>query len=263
MLIPIDTSKWHDNLWAALISFTRLPLRKVYEPPSGSFAHIYEYWPLTGWLTGCTMAAVLWIGSTALPYPVAVIIAMAARMLLTGASNEDSLRRFIDGFTGGGNDSGRILAIMKGTGKGIYGIIGTAVYEVLLFVSLLLMPPDVAALTVATADPYARMIASQIILMMPQAGTGCGQEHGTAYRRMGTRASAMLAVQGLLPPAAYIYIMYARADWQMMLFAPCAVMYLLYLLIWNRLRGYTAECCGALFLLVELAVYASAMYAYI
>ena len=32
-------------------------------------------------------------------------------------------------------------------------------------------------------------------------------------------------------------------------------MYLLYLIIWNKLRGYTGDCCGAVCLLVELAVY--------
>jgi adenosylcobinamide-GDP ribazoletransferase len=33
------------------------------------------------------------------------------------------------------------------------------------------------------------------------------------------------------------------------------VMYFLYLLIWNKLRGYTGDCCGAVCLLVELTVY--------
>ena len=32
-------------------------------------------------------------------------------------------------------------------------------------------------------------------------------------------------------------------------------MYLLYMLIWRRLGGYTGDCCGAVCLLVELTVY--------
>jgi adenosylcobinamide-GDP ribazoletransferase len=42
--------------------------------------------------------------------------------------------------------------------------------------------------------------------------------------------------------------------WEMIIFVPCLVMYFLYLLIWRRLRGYTGDCCGAVCLLVELAV---------
>jgi adenosylcobinamide-GDP ribazoletransferase len=32
-------------------------------------------------------------------------------------------------------------------------------------------------------------------------------------------------------------------------------MYFLYRLMWSRLRGYTGDCCGAMFLLVELSAY--------
>ena len=62
-----------------------------------------------------------------------------------------------------------------------------------------------------------------------------------------------LAVQGLLPIGAFIW--YTGIPWELIIFLPCLVMYLLYLLIWNRLRGYTGDCCGAVCLLVELTVY--------
>ena len=41
----------------------------------------------------------------------------------------------------------------------------------------------------------------------------------------------------------------------MMIFIPALVFYLLYLLIWRKIQGYTGDCCGAVCLLVELAVY--------
>jgi len=44
-------------------------------------------------------------------------------------------------------------------------------------------------------------------------------------------------------------------EWSTLIFAPCLVMYFLYRLIWNRLRGYTGDCCGAVCLLVELTFY--------
>ena len=76
---------------------------------------------------------------------------------------------------------------------------------------------------------------------------------------MSITAGIRLAAQGLLPLAAYIYVWRnAGIDWQILIFAPCIVMYMLYLLIWKRLHGYTGDCCGALFLLVELTFYIAA-----
>ena len=50
-------------------------------------------------------------------------------------------------------------------------------------------------------------------------------------------------------------LLYGRVDYYMLIFIPCIVMYFLYLLIWNKLRGYTGDCCGAVCLLVELSAY--------
>jgi adenosylcobinamide-GDP ribazoletransferase len=70
---------------------------------------------------------------------------------------------------------------------------------------------------------------------------------------MDWRAGISLALQGLLPVAGYVYL--THVHWELLVFIPCLVMYLLYLLIWNRLKGYTGDCCGAVCLLVELTVY--------
>lgn len=43
--------------------------------------------------------------------------------------------------------------------------------------------------------------------------------------------------------------------WDTLIFVPCIVMYFLYLLINRKLHGYTGDCCGALFLLIELSFY--------
>lgn len=255
MRIPIDNTRWYDRIWAALIFFTRLPFWRIYQPPRESYRTVVEHWPLTGWLTGGVMAAVLYFGSLVLPYPVAVLLAMSARVALTGALHEDGLCDFFDGFGGGGTDRQRILDIMKDSRIGTYGVLGIVIYSLLLFFCLCSMPPEWAALTIATADPYSKMLAGQIIMMMPYARTEEESKAKTVYRRMNIAASVSLAMQGLLPLAVYLYIMYARVDWQILIFAPCLVMYFLYLLIWRRLRGYTGDCCGALFLLVELSFY--------
>jgi adenosylcobinamide-GDP ribazoletransferase len=38
-------------------------------------------------------------------------------------------------------------------------------------------------------------------------------------------------------------------------FVPCLVMYFLYMFINKKLRSYTGDCCGAVFLLIEHSIY--------
>lgn len=249
-----DHGRWYDNLWASLIFFTRLPFWRLYQPPRESYRTVVEHWPLTGWLTATVMAATLWGVQLILPYQLAVLAAIAVRILLTGALHEDGLADFCDGFGGGGTDRDRILAIMKDSRIGTYGVIGLTLYLALLFFTLSALPPALAALTILAADPYAKMVSGQIILMMPYARTEAESKAKTVYRQPDWKAGCGMAVQGLLPLAAYIAFT-GSAGWQYLVFVPCVVMYFLYLLILRRLRGYTGDCCGALFLLVELSFY--------
>ena len=121
MQTSIDQTKWYDRIWASLIFFTRLPFWRLHQPPKECYSRVVEHWPLVGWLTGGVMAATLYFGSMVLPYTVAVLLAIAARLLLTGALHEDGLADFFDGFGGGGNDRQRILDIMKDSHIGTYG----------------------------------------------------------------------------------------------------------------------------------------------
>ena len=95
---------------------------------------------------------------------------------------------------------------------------------------------------------------------MPYARTEAEAKAKVVYQRPTVKAGIGLAVQGLLP-ILLLYLWSARGGilihWEYLVFAPCLVMYFLYRLIWHRLQGYTGDCCGALFLLIELAFYLS------
>jgi adenosylcobinamide-GDP ribazoletransferase len=67
---------------------------------------------------------------------------------------------------------------------------------------------------------------------------------------MDWQAGISLAIQGILPIAVFLWA--TNISWQLVFFIPCVVMYFLYLLIWNKIRGYTGDCCGAVCLIVEL-----------
>ena len=263
MRISLNTSKWYDNVWAAFIFFTRLPLWRIHEPPRECYRAVVEYWPLVGWLTGALMGGVIYLGGMFLPQAVAVLLAIAARILLTGALHEDGLADFFDGFGGGGGDRRRILDIMKDSRIGTYGVIGVVMYLLLLFFLLTSMPAPLAALVVFAADPFCKMVSGQIISMMPYARKEDEAKAKVVYRKISLKAGILLFVQGVLPLALLVFVTDGAVRWDLLIFAPCLVMYFLYLLIWHRLRGYTGDCCGAMFLLTELSFYLCATYQFI
>jgi adenosylcobinamide-GDP ribazoletransferase len=210
------------------------------------------------------MAATLYFGSMVMPCPVVIILAILVRLLITGALHEDGLADFLDGFGGSGNNREHILAIMKDSHIGTYGVLGLIVYELLLAAALWSIAASphslgenagMAALAVLAADPYAKMVTAQLIQMMPYARTEETSKAHNIYRRMNTKAGILLALQGLLPIGIYSYFLHPLIDWQLLVFLPCLTMYFLYRLMWSRLRGYTGDCCGAMFLLVELSAY--------
>lgn len=253
MQVNIDKTRWYDRIWASLIFFTRLPFWRLHQPPQECYKTVVEHWPLTGWITGGAMAATIYFGSMVLPYPVVIILAIVVRLLITGALHEDGLADFLDGFGGGGNNRQRILDIMKDSHIGTYGVLGLIVYELLLAAALLSMNSEMAALAVLAADPYAKMVTAQLIQMMPYARREEEAKAKTVYRKPDWKAGISLAIQGLLPMVLFLYL--TGLPWEMVIFLPCIVMYFLYLLIWRKLHGYTGDCCGAVCLLVELAVY--------
>ena len=247
-------TRWYDNIWAALIFFTRLPFWRAYQPPQSSYKTVVEYWPLTGWLTGGAMAATLYFGSMVLPHAVAVIAAIAVRLLITGALHEDGLADFMDGFGGGGNRE-RILTIMKDSHIGTYGVLGLIIYMLLLGTALYSMPVTVAALAILGADPFSKMVTSQLVNMLPYARHEEEAKNKTVYRKPSFAAGLSLTVQGLLPLIIMIWL--TGISWYLVIAIPPLVMYFLYLLMLRKIRGYTGDCCGAVCLLVELAVYLS------
>lgn len=256
MRISLNTSsRWYDRIWASLIFFTRLPWWRIYQPPRDSYRTVMEHWPLTGWITGGVTAAVLYFGSMAFPYIVAVILAIAARLLLTGAFHEDGLTDFFDGFGGGGTCRERVLAIMKDSRIGTYGVIAILFYELLLIFSLYSMGPTYAALAVLAADPFSKLVTAQLPLILPYARAEEESKSGVTYRQYDVKAGISLAVQGLLPMGLFFYLMDAELRWELLIFIPCIVMYFLYLFIRKRIGGYTGDCCGAICLLVELTFY--------
>lgn len=237
------------KLLASLIFFTRLPFWRIREVPASAFKHIVPYWPYAGWVTGGVMAGTFWAASHFLPLTTAWIIALAARLLVTGALHEDGLADFFDGF-GGGRSREHTLAIMKDSHIGTYGVLALVIYFLLL---TQLLQPVHAAAVIFCGDCYSKMVASHLINLLPYARKEEESKARVIYDRMTGREVLINTAGGLIFPLILLpgHLLYA-------LLVPPFVLLGLYFLMKRRIQGYTGDCCGAAFLLCELSYYIAA-----
>jgi adenosylcobinamide-GDP ribazoletransferase len=236
------------SLAAALIFFTRLPLWRIYAPPKESFRNVIHYWSVTGWLTAAVTAGTLWLAGQVLSAPAAVLAALAARMLLTGALHEDGLADFFDSFGAGGGRE-RILAVMKDSHIGTYGVTALIIYFGMMTLTLCTLPTPFIYTVILVGDPLCKFIASHITAL-PYARTEDGSKSGVVYTRYTVISWLVSAFFGLAP---MFFFLEAR-DWGVAVL-PLLVFGGLLGLMKKKIGGYTGDCCGAMFLLCELAFY--------
>ena len=194
------------------------------------------------------MAAVLWLAGQIMPVSLAWILALIARLLVTGCLHEDGLADFFDGF-GGGTTRERTLAIMKDSHIGSYGVIGLICYFLLLL-QLHHLPLGLLCILVLSGDCWSKFCASQIVNYLPYARKEEDSKSKTVYNRMSRHELLAGFLCGLLP---FVLLLPIKL-WIATLF-PLLTFFLLYRLMKRRLQGYTGDCCGATFLLCELSFY--------
>lgn len=238
-----------QKILAALIFFTRLPFWRLGEVPAVYFKNIVSHWALVGWLTSGISVFVLYAASLILPSEVALLVAMITRLLVTGCLHEDGLADFFDGF-GGGTSRERILAIMKDSHIGSYGVIGLIFYFGGYYSLLHSLPLELAGCALLAGDPYSKGVAGMIINRLPYARKEEEAKSKTVYSRMTTREYIITLVCALLPLLWLPDPIYLLAA-----FLPVVVWYLLTSFMQKKIQGYTGDCCGATFLLCELSFY--------
>lgn len=234
-----------DRILATLMFFTRLPFWRIKQVDAEHFKHVVPLWPLAGWLTGGIMVGVLWLAAQVFPLSVAWIIAIIARLLITGCLHEDGLADFCDGM-GGGVTRERILLIMKDSHIGTYGVIGLIIYFLLL-TQMSALPLSLLCAIVFTGDVWCKFVSSHIINILPYARKEEEAKNKTIYQRMTALEAFVGAIIGCLP-----FVLFLPKYYWPALLAPVVVFILLVWLMKRRIQGYTGDCCGALFLIDEL-----------
>ena len=251
-----------DDIFAALMFFTRLPWWKLRRVPADSFKRIVGYWPVAGWVTGGVMTAIYGIALFFhLPVVLALLLVFTGRLLLTGALHEDGLADFFDGF-GGGRSREQVLTIMKDSHIGTYGVLALVVYVALWVTSTVSLAQRSANLPIVLllfADVWSKWSASQIVNLLPYARNEEDCKIKKVYDRMSARTFTVGLLFALVPMLGCV--LFLKETPYMALWicvtasVPNSVMVWLVQYMRRRIGGYTGDCCGATFLLFELSYF--------
>lgn len=239
-------------LATALIFFTRLPIWRFISVPSDNFKRVIYYWPFAGWLTASVMSLTLLMTSAFLPLSVAIVLTMLSRIILTGALHEDGLGDFLDGF-GGGQTQEKILAIMKDSHAGTYAIVGLIFYFLLSYNILLSIEPSLLMILMLIADPFCKMVSSFITARLPYARTEDTSKIQAIYSKPSTPEIIVSLSFGLLP--LFILSWFLPSFWYVVaVITPILLFFTLTQWMKCKIQGYTGDCAGALFLLLEISM---------
>lgn len=236
---------------ASITFFTRIPIWKLIEIPLENYRKIIGFWPLTAWITG-GVTAIAWLGFMQLFLPtMAIVLALAVRVLLTGGLHEDGLGDFFDGF-GGGKSKDDVLRIMKDSHVGSYAMMGMIFYYLLLTNSLLSIRQELVVVVLFVADPLSKFVTTVMMNLLPYARTENASKSKTLYSKLSIIRLFAAGFFGIAPMLFFLDMFL----W-ISIAAPILVMIILYFYSKKKIQGYTGDVCGATALLCELSFYIS------
>lgn len=253
--------------FTALMFLTRLPVPRWTDHRPEYLQQAPRYFPWVGLIVGSLTAGVYLLAVRVFPAAIALVASMVSGILITGAFHEDGFADVCDGF-GGGWTKEKILAIMKDSRLGTFGVIGLGAMLGLKYLALqALLGTPVAGHGAATlmggdaavapllglfllAHSASRLCPTVVMQCFPYAG-----DSETSKSREVTRqtlgvggalvALAALAIPGCLLPPVYLLSLIPAA----------LVTFLLSRYFAKWIGGYTGDCLGAIQQVTELTIY--------
>ena len=235
----------------AIQFLTRLPVgfRRLYS--SQRMAAAVRYYPLVGLLVGGLSAGVFFLSHLVFPDWIAVLLAIAAGLFLTGAFHEDGLADTFDG-VGGGLTRERALEIMKDSRLGTYGTLAIVIAQALKAGALIALTPELVIAAFIAGHGLSRLSSVLVI-----ATSHYVRDEGTGKPVAGGVSLASLVVALMTGGV----IIAAWCVWQTPLALAWAVAGLLLghllmrLFFGPKLGGYTGDTLGAVQQASEIGFY--------
>jgi adenosylcobinamide-GDP ribazoletransferase len=243
-------SAWHDAPWpraflTAVQFLTRIPVPGGETRDLSTFPEDIrrglQFFPVIGGAVGLLSAVALLVFDSVLPFPLAVILALAFEARLTGAFHEDAVADFCDAF-GGGWTRDDVLRILKDSRIGSYGALGLF-FAVALRAGGLIALADAwsAAAALLIAGTFGRLAILAVMAVVPPvpAREGLAKDVGQVADWSTFGRGAMWCAPVLVFALAYDA---AGAVLSAFAVAGFIVWYRSYLL--RRLGGVTGDCLG-------------------
>lgn len=253
-LVAMIRHEWHAFL-NGLRFFTRLRVPDRIPHSELLLASATAYLPGIGLVVGAVSALAFGLAQFVLPQSVSVVLAMAASLLITGAFHEDGLSDTADGL-GGGWDKARILAIMKDSRVGSYGVTALTMVLLLKFVCLSNANAAWVPVLLISGHAFSRYCAVLIMAGMAYVRPDASSKSKPLTDSVAGNRLIVATVFGLIP----LFLLPFPA----MLLGLVAG---LVITIWlgrkfqTWLGGYTGDCLGAVQQLSEVAFYLGALTA--
>ncbi|MEL7447659.1 MAG: adenosylcobinamide-GDP ribazoletransferase [Pseudomonadota bacterium] len=209
-----------------------------------------RYYPLVGALVGAACAFVYLLTENTFTAPLAVVLALGAGLLFTGAFHEDGLADTFDGI--GGNSRERALEIMRDSRLGTYGTLALCVVLAAKVAALLAMPPARVAMMMVVAHTLSRLSA---VLVM--ASSQYVRDHGTGKPTADGIGAGGLTVAVLTCVLVLGWVVMARGVTAALCVVAGTLLGHLFMrsLFERRLGGYTGDTLGAVQQMSELGAY--------
>jgi adenosylcobinamide-GDP ribazoletransferase len=224
----------------------------------GWLAPATRYFPLIGIVVAGLSATVYALCGLLLPHPVALVAAIAAGLMLTGAFHEDGFADYCDAM-GGHHSRERLLEIMRDSRIGTYGAAGLLLMLLGRFEVLTALDPSWVGVSMICAAAASRGVAVLLMLTLPylraeESGIAKPLAQGVSLRDAGIALAIAVA-----PSVAAALYTGERAIFVAGLAAAVATAAWMRRRVRTRLGGYTGDCLGATQQLAEIAFLAAAL----
>lgn len=246
--------------------YTRIPCPKNITHHPDYLNKATRYFPFIGWIVGSISFLAFYLSSLFLSIETAVIFAIIASVLTTGAFHEDGFADVCDGF-GGGWTKEKILMIMKDSAIGAYGAIGL----VLLFLakfklfseSLLIFKNDnnyfLLFLLFISAHSLSRLAAISIIFTHEYSRDDATSKSKPIAKNHTWKEIFGAFFFGLIPLLALSYFSF-EIKTILILIPVFLTRYFLARYFQKWIDGYTGDCLGATQQVCEVIFYLSLLF---
>jgi adenosylcobinamide-GDP ribazoletransferase len=237
----------------ALQFFTRLPIPRWVGFDAVWQRHAIRYFPAVGIVVAAVNIAVYALARQIWPQAVAVLLSVIAGLLTTGAMHEDGMADTCDGL-GAGGSAERILAIMRDSHIGVFGVAGMVLTLALKCAVLIALPAHQVCAALLLAHPLSRLACLPLIRTLPYLRT---EGKAVALARQITGPECWIGLLTVLPLLLLIGLL-GWLPWSGLLcgaiLAALAPWYLARLFV-RRIGGYTGDCLGAVQQVSEAMLY--------